>query len=89
MDKERLLKVLKNTIVPSTLLMAALWVGLYRVDESGPLHSDASRYANGAAMIHDWLRSDSFLRPYAFAQENYSTSLDSASHIILLCTQHY
>lgn len=53
------------------LLGFALLIGLNNVQESGPIWPDASRYANGAAMIHDWLLSGRIFHPYEFAKENY------------------
>lgn len=54
------------------LLAAACCIGLANLDASGPLWPDAPRYANAAAMIHDWLHSDRLGQPYQFAQENYA-----------------
>jgi len=56
----------------ATILAIALILGLYHVNASGPLWADAPRYANAAAMIHDWLRSGKILEPYEFAKMNYS-----------------
>jgi len=49
-----------------------LLIGLYNVSSSGPLWPDAPRYANGGAMIHDWLCSGELLHPYQFAKSNYA-----------------
>lgn len=54
------------------LLAAGAGIGLAYVHSTGPLWPDAPRYANGAAMIHDWLRSGDWLHPIAFAKENYT-----------------
>lgn len=67
LDKNRRLDI----ILYGVLLSLALLMGMYRVDESGPLWPDGPRYANGAAMIRDWLLSDRLLEPFAFARENY------------------
>jgi 4-amino-4-deoxy-L-arabinose transferase-like glycosyltransferase len=53
------------------LVAAALVIGMAGVARSGALWPDGPRYANGAAMIHDWLRAGDFRHPYQFAQENY------------------
>jgi 4-amino-4-deoxy-L-arabinose transferase-like glycosyltransferase len=39
--------------------------------QSGFLFWDAPRYANGAAMLYDWIRSGKLLHPYSFATSNY------------------
>ena len=57
---------------PLILVGVSLLLGLYRVSDSGPLYADAPRYANGGAMIHDWLRSGELLDPYRFALKNYA-----------------
>ena len=54
------------------LLPICLWIGCSRYNESGPLWPDGPQYANAAAMIHDWLRSNSLWHPYEFAQQNYA-----------------
>jgi 4-amino-4-deoxy-L-arabinose transferase-like glycosyltransferase len=59
-------------VAVTVLVAASLCVGLYRVGDTGPLWPDSPRYANAAAMMHDWLLSGEFLHPYAFAQRNYS-----------------
>src|SRR5262245_8757903 len=53
------------------LVAGALTIGLYGVSASGPTYPDAPRYANGGAMIHDWLLAGDWLHPYRFALENY------------------
>ncbi|MCA9246765.1 MAG: glycosyltransferase family 39 protein, partial [Planctomycetales bacterium] len=53
------------------LLAVATVIGMHQVDETGFLWADAPRYANGAAMIHDWLISGEWLHPYQFAQRYY------------------
>jgi 4-amino-4-deoxy-L-arabinose transferase-like glycosyltransferase len=57
---------------PSALIAIALSIGLFGLARTGPLWSDAPRYANGAAMIHDWLISKDLLNPYRFAIANYA-----------------
>ena len=57
---------------PLFLVGVSLVLSLYRVSDSGPLFADAPRYANGGAMIHDWLRSGDLLDPYRFALKNYA-----------------
>ncbi len=59
-------------LLTAGLLALSLLVGLYGVEETGPLWPDAPRYANGAAMIHDWLLSGELNDPYGFAQRNYA-----------------
>jgi 4-amino-4-deoxy-L-arabinose transferase-like glycosyltransferase len=49
----------------------AVLLGTWDWASSGPLWPDSPRYANGAAMIHDWLRAGAPPDPYRFAQENY------------------
>lgn len=53
------------------ILVSGLLVGMIGVGESGPQWPDGPRYANGAAMIHDWVKSGRLLEPYQFATENY------------------
>jgi hypothetical protein len=57
---------------PAALFVIALVISLYRVGASGPLWPDSPRYANGAAMIRDWLVSGNLLSPYRFALANYA-----------------
>jgi len=54
------------------LVALALLIGLFHVFGSGPLWPDSPRYANGGAMIHDWLRSGDYRHPLDFAQANYA-----------------
>jgi hypothetical protein len=54
------------------LVVVALVIGTYNLEGSGPLWPDGPRYANAAAMIHDWLRSGDLTRPYDFAKKDYS-----------------
>lgn len=54
------------------LLGVALAIGTYDTTGSGPLWPDSARYANGGAMMHDWLRSGEWSRPLEFAKQNYS-----------------
>jgi 4-amino-4-deoxy-L-arabinose transferase-like glycosyltransferase len=68
----RLLKFLRIDVVgPVAIFAVALLIGTYNVTSSGPLWSDAPRYANGAAMIHDWLLSGDLFHPYEFAKKSY------------------
>jgi Dolichyl-phosphate-mannose-protein mannosyltransferase len=53
------------------LAVGAAFIGLIHVSCTGPLWPDSPRYANGAAMIHDWLRSGELSRPLDFARDNY------------------
>jgi hypothetical protein len=61
-----------NALAAVVLVVVSLFTGLYRVAETGPLWPDSPRYANAAAMMHDWLLSGQLLHPYEFAQKNYS-----------------
>lgn len=54
------------------LIVVALVIGMWNVSESGPKWPDGPRYANGAAMIHDWILSGELLHPYEFAKKNYT-----------------
>ena len=54
------------------LVSLSLGLGMYTVSNSGPLWDDGPQYANGGAMIRDWLASGEFLHPYRFAQNNYA-----------------
>jgi hypothetical protein len=68
----RIVERIGKWLPPLTLLLVALAIGMFRMGDSGPLWPDEPRYANGAAMIHDWLLSGELLSPYRFAQENYA-----------------
>ena len=60
------------SLVGNLLLLAVgIAIGMHQVNESGFLWADAPRYANGAAMIHDWLLSGDLLHPYQFAERYY------------------
>src|SRR4051812_27170828 len=61
------LSVLSNIAI----VALAIVIGLANVGGSGSLVWDAPRYANGGAMIYDWLRSGEWLHPYQFAKLNY------------------
>ncbi len=61
-----------NRLWPLVLLVAALFIALHNLGGSGPMWPDDSRYANAAAMIHDWIKSDQWLAPYEFAKQNYA-----------------
>jgi 4-amino-4-deoxy-L-arabinose transferase-like glycosyltransferase len=50
----------------------ALLISTYNLSQSGPLFPDGPQYANGGAMIRDWLASGEYLHPYQFALKNYS-----------------
>jgi Dolichyl-phosphate-mannose-protein mannosyltransferase len=54
------------------LMLLSLGLGLYRVRSTGPLWPDGPRYANGGAMVHDWLSSGPTVDVYRFALENYA-----------------
>jgi hypothetical protein len=54
------------------LFAIALAIGCIGVTRSGPVWVDAPQYANGGAMIRDWLTSNQWLRPFDFARENYT-----------------
>ncbi len=56
----------------TVLVVMSLFVACYDVAGSGPAWPDAPRYANGAAMIHDWLASGDLGHPYRFALANYA-----------------
>src|SRR5262249_50790252 len=62
---------LANLLCCCVLLAVGLVIGLHHLTQSGPLWPDAPRYANAAAMIHDWLASGRLLHPYEFARQNY------------------
>jgi 4-amino-4-deoxy-L-arabinose transferase-like glycosyltransferase len=53
------------------LAAMSLLVGLLWVDSSGPQWPDGPRYANGGAMIHDWLLSGEWTHPYDYATRDY------------------
>ncbi len=53
------------------LLGTGIGVGAYQADSTGFLWADAPRYANGAVMIYEWLRSGQWLHPYEFAKSHY------------------
>jgi len=55
-----------------TLVSISLAVTLYNASSSGALWADAPCYANGAAMIHDWICSGDVLHPYEHAKKDYS-----------------
>lgn len=57
---------------PAVLVALSVLVACYDVAGSGPAWPDAPRYANGAAMIHDWLASGDLGHPYRFALANYA-----------------
>lgn len=57
---------------PLLLMTVAIGVALYNLAGSGPMWPDDSRYANAAAMIYDWIRSDQWNAPYEFAKQNYA-----------------
>jgi hypothetical protein len=54
------------------LMAASLGLSLYKVTTTGPLWPDSPRYANGGAMVHDWLASGIPVDVYHFAQANYA-----------------
>jgi hypothetical protein len=54
------------------ILVLGFLIGCYGIHESGALWPDGPRYANGAAMIHDWLKSGDLFHPYEFAKQNYA-----------------
>ncbi|HKR60661.1 MAG TPA: glycosyltransferase family 39 protein [Pyrinomonadaceae bacterium] len=53
------------------LLALSFFVSYRHVNSTGPIWPDASQYANAGAMVHDWLLSGNWLRPYSFAKDNY------------------
>lgn len=61
-----------DRIAPAVFVVLALFIGVYDVAGSGPVWPDSPRYANGGAMIHDWLASGEYRHPYTFALENYN-----------------
>ncbi len=54
------------------LVIMALLIALVEVPHSGPKWPDAPRYANGAAMMHDWYRSGQWFSPIEFAKASYT-----------------
>lgn len=64
--------VLIDLTIWVTLAVLAFFLATYRWKSTGPLWPDAPRYANAGAMIHDWLRSGEWNRPFAFAKNNYA-----------------
>jgi Dolichyl-phosphate-mannose-protein mannosyltransferase len=66
-NKERL----ADLIAWQLLLAGAMGIATYRCAETGGQWPDSACYANAGAMIHDWLRSGSWLHPYEFAKQNY------------------
>jgi hypothetical protein len=52
--------------------MVAAAAALTGLDASGPIWPDSPRYANAAAMIHDWLLADGWPAPIPFAEANYA-----------------
>lgn len=54
------------------LVLMALLIALVEVPESGPKWPDAPRYANGAAMMHDWYLSGEWFSPIEFAKRYYT-----------------
>jgi hypothetical protein len=54
------------------LSASAMFIGLYRLHDSGPLWPDSPRYTNGAAMIRDWIDAGFVAKhPVRFAEANY------------------
>lgn len=53
------------------IMLLAVIIGTLNLSDSGTLWPDGPRYANAAAMIHDWLTKGSLLHPYEFAKQNY------------------
>lgn len=53
------------------IMLLAVIIGTLNLSDSGTLWPDGPRYANAAAMIHDWLTKGSLLHPYEFAKKNY------------------
>lgn len=56
---------------PLTLVVLALVLALHRAESRGAMWPDSPRYANAAAMLHDWLRSNDLVHPLKFAEANY------------------
>jgi hypothetical protein len=61
-----------DTLVCAPLVVVALFISVYKVQETGTLWPDGPRYSNAAAMIHDCVVSGAFLHPYEFAKQNYT-----------------
>ena len=64
---------LRNVAPPATLMILAITIGLTGWSTTGPNWPDSPRYANAAAMIHDYIVSGDWSNPIEFAQENYAT----------------
>jgi 4-amino-4-deoxy-L-arabinose transferase-like glycosyltransferase len=65
-------KATQRELLIFVILLAFAFLISYRsVNSTGPIWPDASQYANGGAMVHDWLLSGNWLRPYSFAKQNY------------------
>ncbi|WP_197490917.1 ArnT family glycosyltransferase [Planctomyces sp. SH-PL62] len=62
----------RGTVIALVILAVGLAIGCFAMGETGPLWPDSPRYANGAAMILDWLRSGDYHSPKAFALRNYA-----------------
>src|SRR4051794_17995314 len=62
---------LHSALAMLVLTLSGLFLALANVGDYGSMWMDGPRYANGAAMIHDWLRSGQFLHPLEFAKANY------------------
>jgi 4-amino-4-deoxy-L-arabinose transferase-like glycosyltransferase len=52
--------------------MVAAAIALTGFKASGPIWPDSPRYANAAAMIHDWMLADGWPAPIPFAEANYA-----------------
>ena len=61
----------RDLLPAAAIVAAALVLGIYALDRTGPLWPDSPRYANAGAMVHDWLRSGELGRPIQFAHESY------------------
>ena len=60
-----------SLLANAAVMAVALFIAVVAVGNTGSLAWDAPRYANGAAMIHDWLVSGKLAHPYQFAKANY------------------
>ena len=58
-------------IESATIMVLAVTIGMYRLNQSGTLWPDGPRYANAGAMIYDWIRSGDYMHPVRFAEANY------------------
>ncbi len=66
------MRVKTNFWFAVSVLLCSVFIGMYRVNESGALWQDSPRYANAAVMIHDWILSGEWADPYGFAKSFYS-----------------